>query len=166
MPYEMKITASDPADFAQKLAGLALLFGGKAPAPAQPFVPTGDAQSEQAAPIADQAAGEAPKRRGRPAKSEPVAEKPAEQPADEKPADAAPEPAADAKPMTYDELRVYVIDNYLNACFPQMEDRRKAFASLLGEFDATKLVDIPADKHGALKARVDALIAEKKGGAK
>lgn len=173
MPYEMKITASDASDFAMKLAGLAAIFSSRATLPVET---TGNAQSEQ--PAAAEPASEAPKRRGRPAKTEPVEEKPAEQPAaaDEQQTDieeaieaskaaekaaAKPEPAKSDEKVTLDSVRKFVVEQYLHAHFVGQEAQRVAFRALLDEFQTETLSKLPAEKLPEMKARVEALIAEK-----
>lgn len=63
--------------------------------------------------------------------------------------------------MSVDELRKYVIGNYLNACYETQDERTAAFRELLDHFKLKKIADTPADKINEFKALVDAKIAEK-----
>lgn len=77
-----------------------------------------------------------------------------------------PAPAAEAeKPcMTRDDLRKYLINQYLNVVFDDMEARKKDYKALLDEFGIEAIADIPEEKINPFKAAIDARIAAAVGG--
>lgn len=88
--------------------------------------------------------------------------------ADEAPAgvDAVAEADADAsaaaplaEAVNVDDLRKYIMINYLNTFFPTLEARKAKFNEVLLVFGAKKLSEVPADRLGEVKALVDGKIA-------
>lgn len=84
--------------------------------------------------------------------------------ADEAPAgvDAAAEADTDApvaEAVNVDDLRKYIMINYLNTFFPTLEVRKAKFDEVLDVFGAKKLSEVPADRLGEVKALVDGKIA-------
>jgi hypothetical protein len=75
-------------------------------------------------------------------------------------ADRDPAPAAPVETLTIDTVREHAVNNYLNACFDSLPERKAKFAELTSAFGVTKLNELPADKLGAFKALVDSKIAE------
>ena len=61
--------------------------------------------------------------------------------------------------LTIDEVRAYMINNYLNVVTDDLPKRKDLYKELLNEFSIEKIVDLSADKIGAFKAAVDAKIA-------
>lgn len=63
--------------------------------------------------------------------------------------------------ITVDELRAFVISDYLNAHYATQAERSAAFRAVLDHFGLAKMNDTPADKIAEVKAYVVGLIAEK-----
>lgn len=71
--------------------------------------------------------------------------------------------AEPAQKLSYDELRAFVINDYLNPFFKSQEAKQAAFRKLLDDFGIATMKNLEEGKIGEFKAKVDALIAEKKG---
>lgn len=64
-----------------------------------------------------------------------------------------------AEAVNVDDLRKYIMINYLNTFFPTLEVRKAKFDEVLDVFGAKKLSEVPADRLGEVKALVDGKIA-------
>lgn len=71
----------------------------------------------------------------------------------------APAAAPAAEAVNVDDLRKYIMINYLNTFFPTLEARKAKFDEVLDVFGAKKLSEVPADRLGEVKALVDGKIA-------
>lgn len=64
-----------------------------------------------------------------------------------------------AEAVNVDDLRKYIMINYLNTFFPTLEARKAKFDEVLLVFGAKKLSEVPVDRLGEVKALVDGKIA-------
>jgi hypothetical protein len=62
--------------------------------------------------------------------------------------------------MTIDELRSYMINEYLNVVTDSLPTRKGLYGELLTQFSIKTIADLPAEKIADFKAVVDAKIAE------
>jgi len=177
---ELKISGDSPDQIANAIVSMAFLFAPKLrdavpPAPAQPVAES----------VAEAPAAKKPRNTKKPAETiehDPnegktdaaagaVDDGAGETPAETAQADAGGEPAKEEAPasggsadpaMSIDELRKFVINDYLNVCFETQAERTAAFRSdILEPFGLAKIGEAPADKINEIKAHVDVLIAAK-----
>lgn len=90
----------------------------------------------------------------------PEPETPAEEPATEP--SSAHESVENSEKLTVNDLRAWVVAEYLNACFDSQDDRRTKFKELCAEFKVDTFKELPEAALPKVKARVEQLIAEHK----